>query len=265
MVWGLTSDSLDYIYTWTVRAFYVVENIEINPLNRKPFLTERFFCFSRLLKRCAAFLSRNVKLLIFILFGFRCSPVTTGYNGYRWWIMLQNIDLLYRRARGISAAVFAFSFSSHAWRLSFVFKGLALYLLYSVLSVLPLVKEFLSILQVHRIFDSFLLCLCTKHASAKDGGKVQLPHMVYVSGSLDSHRSRIILGNLKSKFWETQRHIPGWLNPLYTSHCILTLIMLAWNVWLTTAFSWTRTRLVSVLLPEDEKPAREGQRTFTGR
>lgn len=37
-------------------------------------------------------------------------------------LLLQNVDLLYRRTRGISALFFAFSFSSHACRLTFVFE-----------------------------------------------------------------------------------------------------------------------------------------------
>lgn len=90
--WGLTSDWLDYIYTWTVLAFYVVENIEINPLNRNVLLMKSFslwFFFSCLVKWSAPFLCRNVYLLIFIvfLFGFRRLPIATRYNGYWKWIM----------------------------------------------------------------------------------------------------------------------------------------------------------------------------------
>lgn len=107
--WGLTSDSLDYIYTWTVIA-NVVENTEINPLNRNICFFFFHACWNSL-HHFSAEMFIYWYLLCFGLDTYPLQRVIMGTANESWIILLQRADLLYRRTRRFFFCCFVCFFS----------------------------------------------------------------------------------------------------------------------------------------------------------
>lgn len=93
--WGLTSDSLDCIYTWTVLAFYVLRSVESNPVNGNVLLLKFVFLwfFMRVSTICIFSSQKCLFIDIYCIFVF-VNAYMCCEDGFRF------TDLLYRK-RGV--------------------------------------------------------------------------------------------------------------------------------------------------------------------